>query len=195
MAEPTPRLIGYRTLLRQSVVKALRELFPDNIGYEQYRLDDLHITIQYPIERNTFPHIMVEYEEDTVESTSIADTTFTAGDGEQYHHWRFSGRIVLEVQVLNAYEMDLILDGLTIALGVDNGLQSSLGDSPLSLNFQTKSVVAGITANSGDPVFDDGGVVYMSTLRFPVQGEFVTRTKNTGTGILIETITVDAVME
>ena len=191
----TPRLVGYRTLLRSSVVEALRKIFPMDIGYGDYRLDKLRVSISYPIEQSAFPHIMVEYTESEVESMSIGDAAVVSDEDGDYHHWRFAGEISLEVQALNAYELDLILDGLVMALGVDNSISVEMDDSPLSVNFQTKSLRFGVQATSGGPVFDDGGVIYMGSLRFPVQGDFYTRRVSDGEAIFIETIRVVAEVE
>lgn len=164
------RKFSYRTMIRKEFVHALRKLFPNNIGYEEYTLDKINFSISYTNELEKFPHVTVSYSESSLSPVGISDSAqLDDEDGWRYHTWVTQGDISLDVQTRKAYETDLIADGLMVALAMDSGLQEFINNTPyMHIIMNTKQIKQSDPMEQPMQNWDSEDIRYTQTFTIPV---------------------------
>lgn len=184
---------GYLRELKTGVVKALRNHFgPD---YADPRLAGLHVSIEYPIDQQSYPSIWVTYDDSALRNAGI-DHVEIADNGTRTLRWHFEGIVNLTVAALTSLERDRIYDELVKAVafsrGVDsvNPFRSSVENSDfVAMNFDFDTIeVMPENAAPGTP-WETDEIIYERGIGLQVVGEFVSQL-DTGTLVPLSKIEI-----
>lgn len=175
----------YLVQLKSAIVEALASAFVNHPNTDFRGANKPNIGIEYPIEKQHYPGVWVQYE-DTDELTTagighveyVVDTTnHTYGE---LTRWKFTGSVTLTIFALSSLERDRLYDEVvrTFAFGEYNQSLSTFRDKietndliAMNVNFDSIRPF-GDTAGQGTPWQTDE-MLYEKSLSFDVIGEFV----------------------
>jgi hypothetical protein len=168
---------GYLRELKTAVVKAMRNHFGPNYG--DPRLSNLHVSIEYPIDQQSYPSIWVTYEDAVLRNAGI-DHFETSDDGTRVLRWHFEGVVNFTVAALTSLERDRIYDEMVKVVAFSRGIDSvnpfraSVENSPfIAMNFDFDTIEPqGESAAPGTP-WETDEIIYERGIGLQVVGEFV----------------------
>ena len=111
-----PRLepaVQYKRLIKRTLVSALRSVFSDD--YPDPQLKNLYVSTTFPIKREEFPAVIVEYKESSVQNAGVAhieeiyDANFNT---VPLKHFRFEGSINFTCYALSPLDVDILSDSV-----------------------------------------------------------------------------------
>jgi hypothetical protein len=181
----------YITRVKTLGIEALQAAFDDQYPVTEFR--GLHCSLEYPIEKSSFPEVWVRYSDTgPLRRAGVSHVEDTDGNDSRvapYTRFRFSGSWEFVVVALSSVERDRVYDELvgTIAWsGFDTlrgRFQSYLATNDLiDLTVRTDEIEStGESAEPGTPWGTDE-VVYERTLAIDLIGDF---TPDPETGIIV----------
>lgn len=205
--------IRYKTWVKQSLVEALRVVFAT---HEDLMLRKTNIGIDFPFTETEYPAIVVRFYERTIKNAGVAHfelIEIPEGSGQyaRYKHYLYEGDIEFAVYALSSYDRDLISDSLvqTLTMGdtesytnqflnriyspdpnVDDqkndGTYVAATDHFINLNTD---VISGFgESQTVAPWQPEDVLVYQTSYRINIHGEFYSRTPTSQTFGLVERV-------
>lgn len=187
--------MSYLRALKTGLVTALIETFDGN--YPDQRLQNLHVSIEYPIEPQAYPGIWVDFEESKLQTAGVAHYEID-DDGNHLLRWRYEGAVSYTIVAFSSLERDRIYDELVKILAFGRS-SDSLGafrdfvenNDLIAMNFDFDEIeVHGNAATPGTP-WETDEIIYERTVVMQVIGEFTTNI-DTGTLVPLSKIIIDA---
>ena len=119
MAEPLrkQRVVRFTRMVQDTIVDALQKVFTDQ--FREKMLRELHVVTEYPLDRQEFPSIIVDFEDDENRAAGVGhQEVFYDPNGilRVWDHRRFTGRINFRVYALSTEDRDIIYDALVETL-------------------------------------------------------------------------------
>jgi hypothetical protein len=187
--------MSYLTKLKAGLTLALRKTF--DAFYPDEKLRSLYVSIEYPIEKQQYPSIWVNFEETALHTSGVSHLEIDE-DGNRILRWSYSGSVSYTIAALSSLERDLIFDELirVIAFGraddARNAFREYVEDNSLiAMNFNFDEVeVHGDAATPGTP-WDTDEIIYERTVVMEVIGEFTTDV-DTGNLVPLSKIIIDS---
>lgn len=187
--------MSYLRNLKATLVVALQQTFDG--AYPDPRLQNLHVSIEYPIEPQEYPGIWVDFEESSLQTAGIDHYEYD-DDGNKFLRWRYAGAVSYTIAAFSSLERDRIYDEMVkiLAFGRSDDSLGAFRDyvesNPLiALNFNFDEIeVHGTAATPGTP-WETDEIIYERTVVMQVIGEFVTDV-NTGNLGVLSRIIIDA---
>lgn len=193
MAEPIrkPKVVRFTQMVQDTIVKGLLRVFTDE--FREKQLQGLHIVTEYPLKRQEYPSIIVDFEDDENRAAGVGhQEVFYDPNGilRVWDHRRFKGRINFRVYALSPIDRDIIYDALVETLSFGHlptySLQANLfselygdPDDPFDrfralnqLNLNTDILRSGGKSASPAPWESEDDLVYTKTLTIEVNGGF-----------------------
>lgn len=183
---------GFLMLTKTALVKALQGTF--NGGYPVNDFRDLHIDIEFPVLKQHYPCVWVDFEptQDLV-TAGINHTEYTpwsvGGTAAQLERWRFFGTCSFTVVALSSAVRDRLADQMirVFAFGrtdpTSSLFRTAIEQNPyVAMDIGWDKVGFGQMAASPGTPWGSDEYLYEVTLRLGAQGEFVS---NPSTGELI----------
>lgn len=187
--------MSYLRNLKATLVEALKHTF--NGVYPDERLQDLHVSIEYPIEPQEYPGIWVDFEETELTTAGINHFEFDEED-RRFLRWKYAGAASYTIAALSSLERDRIYDEMVKVMAFGRSSESLgafreyIEDNPhLAINFNFDDIeVHGTAATPGTPWGTDE-IIYERTVVMQAIGEFTTDV-NTGDLGILSKIIIDA---
>lgn len=187
--------MSYLRVLKTGLVLALQETF--NGSYPEEKLRELHVSIEYPIKRQEYPSIWVDFEDASLQTAGI-DHHEKDEDGNILLRWRFQGIASYTIAALSSLERDRIYDEMVkvLAFGRSSEATGAFRDfvennDLIAMNFDFDQIeVHGNAASPGTP-WETDEIIYERTMAMQVMGEFVSSV-DTGNLIPLSKIVIDA---
>ena len=170
------------------LTEAMRRAFDGAHPVPDFR--DIHISIEFPIERQNYPGIWVDFEPSgPLRTAGIGHAEYAVVEGGlevRHRRWRFQGYASYTVAALSSLERDRLLDEVArVFAASDASLQGVayrdfIEANPLiAMNIDFDEIEQrGYSSAPGTPWGTDDAV-YEGTLAMEVVGEFVTRLDGT----------------
>lgn len=173
----------FMTHLKTSLVKAATAVF--DADYPEPQFQTLHVSIEYPIDRQNYPGIWVDF--DITQPLRIAgighreeveDTT--TGNFREVMRWRFAGIATFTLVALSSFERDRLFDEMVKVIAfaeIDDeraAFRVAIEENPYvaSSGKFDEIPVGGFTTAPGTPWGTDD-FIYEATIRLEMIGEFV----------------------
>jgi hypothetical protein len=177
------------------LVTSLQRTF--NAHYPEARLQNLHVSIEYPIKPQDYPSIWVDFEESLVQNAGI-DHAERDEEGNLILRWRYEGNVSYTIAALSSLERDRIYDELVKVLAFSrsadhlNAFREFVENNDfIAMNFDFDQIeVHGNAATPGTP-WETDEIIYERTLVMQVLGEFTTDV-DTGDLVPLSRIIIDA---
>lgn len=176
----------YLTLLKACIVDSLQQTF--NSDFVAPDFHDTLVDIEYPIDKQQYPSIWVNYEDqDSLTIASIDHREYLADDPDdpasplhEMTRWMFSGEITLTFVALSSLERDNLYDQFVRVFAFSRFENASVDFRTL---IETNDFVAvninwdtlrphGDGAAPGTPWGSTDEVIYEKSLGFDLEGEF-----------------------
>lgn len=172
---------GYITHLKAMLVQAVVETFDQQYPVADFR--DIHTSIEYPIEKQHYPGIWVDYDDTQPLRTAGVDhveTVVSSTTVSRYRRWKYAGYVSYTVVALTSLERDRLCDEMikVIAFGGQNPTTQRFRDyvennELIAANFNFDEIeMRGNAAVPGTPWGTDE-IIYERTINIAVLGEFV----------------------
>lgn len=195
--------MGYRRLLKTGIVKSLQATFDGN--YPDARLQNLLVSIEYPVKPQDYPSIWVNFEVSSLRNAGI-DHYEVVDPTLRYLRWRFEGTASFTIVALTSLERDRIYDELikvmaftrtisVVGTETSNNFRTWVEDNPyIRMNFNFDEIESqGDNAAPGTPWQSDE-IVYEISFGMEVLGEFVNEV-DTGALVPLSAIDIQATSE
>lgn len=168
----------YKRTLKAGLVTALKQTFDND--YPDDKLRNLHVSIEFPVKKQEYPSIWVNYEAALLQAAGI-DHVEIAESGAQTLRWRFEGHASFTVAALSSLECDRIYDELVRVMAfarqsniIGSFRQKIENNDLIAMNFDFDRIEDhGDAANPGTP-WETDETIYESTIAMQVVGEFST---------------------
>lgn len=173
----------YLTLLKSLVVESLQTVF--NSDWPNPNFTDLNVSIEYPLDRQSYPGIWVNFDDnDTLEIAGIDHREYVLdADGAQHEvtRWLFAGTVTLTVVALSSLERDNLYDEVVrifafsrIEQAVPEFRSMMESNDLLAIGVNWDQLRPhGDAAAPGTPWGTEDEVIYERSAAFDLQGEFV----------------------
>ena len=173
----------YLTLLKSLVVESLQTVFSSD--WPNPNFADLVVSIEYPLDRQSYPGIWVNYDDnDSVEIAGIDQREYVVDtDGNQHEvtRWVFAGTVTMTVVALSSLERDNLYDEL-VRIFAFSRVERAVPE--FRSLMETNDLLAigvnwdqlfphGDAAAPGTPWGTEDEVIYEKSVSFDLQGEFV----------------------
>jgi hypothetical protein len=182
--------MSYLSPLKALLVEAVLQTFDQTYPVAQFR--DVHCSIEYPVEKQQYPGIWVDYDDTKPLQTAGVDhleTTVTGGTTSRYRRWKFAGYASYTIAALTSLERDRLYDEMVRVLAFGDRSPATLrfrsyieSNDLMAANFDFDQIeTRGNAAVPGTPWGTDE-IIYERTLTMEVVGEFVSDAE---TGLLV----------
>lgn len=107
------RVTGYKTLVKHSIVNAIRSVFDNE--YPDRQLRNINVNTEYPLALQDFPAIIIRYHEDLVTNAGVGHQELLYdryGALRSFQHSRFEGSIEFVILGETSYDVDIVSDAL-----------------------------------------------------------------------------------
>lgn len=172
------------TNLKTTLVEAMKRTFDAEYVEDDFR--NLHVSIEYPMDRQNYPGIWVDFDaEGQLENVGIDHREFATeseaeGTTRRVMRWRFQGYASFTIVALTSFERDRLFDEVVriMAFGPESEQTAEFrrfieDNEFLALNIDFDQIgVAGSSSLPGTPWGTDE-VIYEVTVRMECLGEFV----------------------
>jgi hypothetical protein len=170
----------YLVNLKSLLTDAMRRTFDADYINEQFR--DLHVSIEYPDDRQHYPGLWVDYEpagELEIMGVGHAEYDGTA-TGRKYTRWRFQGHATYTIAALTSLERDLLYDEVVRVMAFGREAESTSefrayieNNDLIACNFDFDQIdTRGSSVTPGTP-WNSDEMIYEITVAMEVVGEFV----------------------
>lgn len=195
MADPLIPIqtVRYKTYVKEALVEALSSVF--GIHPDGTTLKNTKVTVDLPIDRASFPAIVVRFYERSLKNAGVAhiellETEDSSGVYYKYKHYLYNGDIEFAVYALSSLDRDLVSDGLVeiLAMGdLEPYAQSFLMRiyspeptvEPYSvehyINLNTDEIQGFGETQQIAPWMPEDVLVYQTAYRISIMGEFYSR--------------------
>ena len=179
--------IQYKRMIKRTLVAAFRTVFSKNYPDTQFK--DLYVSTTYPIKRESFPAILVNYNEASVQNMGVAHSEQLQSESGAFYpsrHFMFEGSIDVICVALSPLDLDTLTDSVVeiISFGrLDSLLEKffesiykNLNDSA-QIALQTdymKSIAQSTMQNSWDA---EDILIYQSGYNIVCNGAFYSNPK------------------
>lgn len=188
----------YSRKLKTGIVLALREVF--GATYSDDRLRNLHASIEFPVDRQEYPGIWVDFEESAVQNAGVAHYE-EQEDGGIAYRWRFQGNVSYTIVAMSSLERDRIFDELVRIIAFSRASEENAAfrdfienNDLIAMNYNFDQIeVHGNSAAPGTP-WETDEMIYEKTLVMQVLGEFFVLA-DTGELVPLSRIVVDGRIE
>jgi hypothetical protein len=198
--------VRYRTYIKETLVEALRDVFDD---HPDPLLRNTKVTVELPTDESSFPAIIVRYYNRRLNNAGIGHHEWMLATPEGYEpklyqkfkHFMYSGDVEFKIMALSSKDRDFLADALVQTLGMaeteaysrtflervynaDPELQE--GSKYHFINLATDEFSELGDQEGPAPWMEEDLLVYSSTFRIPIFGEFYSRllTDQTSYGIV-----------
>ena len=195
MAQQT---IKYKTYIKETLVGAMQAVFsshPDDVLQQQ-----VHVTTSLPMERAEYPTVMVRFYERDLHNLGVGHQEWLpvvdeddelTGEFVKFKHYAYSGDIEFGVLGLSSLDRDLVGDSIvqTLTMGSMETYTSVFWNALYRPNLATDPTAAEHFINLlndriqgyGEseemaPWMTEDTLVYRTSYRIPIFGEFYSRT-------------------
>lgn len=172
------------TNLKTALVEGLKRTFDAEYVDDDFR--NIHVSIEYPVDRQSYPGIWVDFDiEGQLENVGVdhreyAEVSEAEGTTRRVTRWRFQGYASFTVVALTSLERDRLFDEMVrvMAFGTESEQTAEFrsfieNNEFLALNFDFDQIgVSGASSLPGTPWGTDE-VIYETTIRMECLGEFV----------------------
>jgi hypothetical protein len=171
----------FLTPLKTLLVTAIRNTFDEAYPVEEWQ--NLAAGIEYPIERDAYPSIWVDFEPvDEIQTVGVG-SFFTSpvvnGNSYTYLKWKYQGNATFTIVALSSWERDRIFDEMVsvLAFGRMNPAQSVFRQTIVDNEFIAAQfdgdeiAIRGFAQNPGTP-WGSEEIIYEVTLGIRLIGEF-----------------------
>lgn len=188
----------YLVPLKTMLVEAIKLTFDNDYPETDFR--DIRCSLEYPLDKQDYPGIWVDYEDTKSLQTAGVDhmeRVDIAGSPEQrYRRWEFAGYASFTIVALSSLERDRLFDELVRVIAFGDVLPATYqfrtyveSNDFIACNFDWDQVeVRGNSATPGTPWGTDE-IIYEKTINMEVIGEFVSD-KISGSLALLSAINV-----
>lgn len=181
------KTVPYKTWIKQSLIEALDRVFTAHV-------DDLlrktNVTIDFPVERASYPAIIVRYIEIDINNAGVGhEEVIEINDLDyRFKHYHYAGYVEFAIRTLSAYDADLLADSLVQIIGMGdlmdytNAFFERIYDADLSehpkaeynfININTDTIrPVGASNPTPAPWGSEDDLVYQGGYRVDVSGEF-----------------------
>jgi hypothetical protein len=169
--------------LKTTIVKALQTTFDGQ--YPEPDFVDTHVSMEYPMDKQDYPGIWVNYrDDDPVIKAGIAHTENIkdlAGIWHQVSRWRIAGTVSLTIAALSMLEKDRLFDQVVRVLMEDAVDETPAGrfkpyiedNKFIGVVFNYDEIsISGVSASPGTP-WETNEVLYETTIDISLVGEFI----------------------
>lgn len=170
----------YLVPLKTLLTDAMRRTFDGDYLNEQFR--DLHVSIEFPDDRQHYPGLWVDYEPSgELERMGIGHYEYDGSTtGRRYTRWKFQGHATYTIAALTSLERDLLYDEVVRVMAFGNEAESTSefrayieSNDLIACNFDFDQIdTRGSAASPGTPWGTDE-IIYEITVAMEVIGEFV----------------------
>jgi hypothetical protein len=198
--------VRYRTYIKETLVEALRDVFDD---HPDPLLRNTKVTVELPTDESSFPVIIVRYFNRRLNNAGIGHHEWMLATPEGYEpklyqkfkHFMYSGDVEFKIMALSSKDRDFLADALVQTLGMaeteaysrtflervynaDPEIQT--GSKYHFINLATDEFSELGDQEGPAPWMEEDLLVYSSTFRVPIFGEFYSRllTDQTSYGIV-----------
>ena len=105
--------ISYRTLVKTTLVQALREVFTSSYYDEAFR--NLNVYTSFPLDKAKWPLILVDYHGRAVRAAGVGHVEMFKDNFGQFREWehrRFQGTVEFTIITLSPLDRDILADSL-----------------------------------------------------------------------------------
>lgn len=198
--------IRYRTYIKETLVEALRDVFDD---HPDPLMQNTKITPELPTDRSSFPAIIVRYYNRKLNNAGIGHHEWMLATPEGYEpklyqkfkHFMYKGDIEFKILAMSSKDRDFLADALvqTIGMAETEHYTKTFLDRIYNANpdVEEQSKYHFINLSTDDfqelgdqeesaPWMEEDLLVYSSTFRVPIFGEFYSRllTDQTAYGVV-----------
>jgi hypothetical protein len=192
---PYENTIRYRTYIKETMSEALREVFqnhPDPL------LRNTKIGPELPMDRASYPAIIVRYYNRSLRNAGIAHHEWLriTPDGyepklfQKFRHFMYNGDIELKILTNSSKDRDFLADAVVQTIGMSESehytkaFLKRIYNSDPNLEPQSKYHFINLSTDEFSELGDQEGpapwmeedlLVYSSTFRVPIFGEFYSR--------------------
>lgn len=110
--------VQYKRLIKRTLVSALKTVFSED--YPDPQLKNLYVSTGFPLKREQFPGIIVDYRENNVKSAGVAQIEYLESESfltVPAKHFMFDGSIQLKCVALSPLDIDILTDSVVELLG------------------------------------------------------------------------------
>lgn len=172
----------YLVELKTALTEATKHAFGDEHPDSDFR--NLHISIEYPVDRQAYPSIWIDYDPTLLRTAGIghSEDSFVASGGtwDRAFRWRFQGNATLTCVAFTSLQRDRLFDAVVRMIAFSEAADSP---TPFRSAIETNAFIGmtvnfdeveqrGFGAGQGTPWGTDE-MIYEATLSIGVQGEFV----------------------
>jgi hypothetical protein len=167
----------YLTHLKAMIVGAIKTTFDDQYPVSQFR--DVWSSIEYPIQKQNYPGVWVDYEDARkLEIAGIAHQE-TDPEGRPFTRWKFGGYATFTVVAFSSLERDTLYDELVrvIAFGRQNAATSRFRtfietNDLIACNFDFDTIQPGSNAAAPGTPWGSDEIIYEKSFSMQAIGEF-----------------------
>lgn len=127
--------VKYKRLIKRTLVSAFKTVF--SIEYPDPQLRGLYISTEYPLKREQFPALIVNYDESSVQNAGVGHIENIQNDNfltVPAKHFRFEGSLSLTCYALSPLDLDILTDSVVelLAFGRLDSLMNRFFDAVYS---------------------------------------------------------------
>jgi len=121
----------YKTLVKRTIVRALRSVFTDRFDEEQFK--NLHIVPEFPMTKQQYPAIMVRYNGSSISNAGVGHEELFYDDDNNlrtWYHRRFEGNLEFVCLGMTTLDRDVLTDAVMeiLSFGYLDDLRSEFFD-------------------------------------------------------------------
>jgi hypothetical protein len=187
--------VQYRTYIKETIVEALREVFaahPDPL------IRNTKVTPELPTDRAQYPTVIVRYYNRSFRNAGVGHHEWILATPEGYEpklyqkfrHFMYNGDIELKILAMSSKDRDYLADAIVQTVGMaeaehytkaflDRVYNSDVEAEPQSryhfINLSTDEFSELGDQEGPAPWMEEDLLVYSSTFRIPIFGEFYSR--------------------
>ena len=191
-AQPQTKPIGFLSAVGQAAVQQTRAFFEDET-LSLYELNGVNITMEYPIEREEYPCIQMDFLPSRYYPQNLSGGV--VDEVENVKVFIFEGAIHFYLYALTHLESDRMGDGVISLLSANDSWKNAMHFNPyVAMDVNTSDVKIGQRTMSFTAPWDDDQPIYYTSFNLPVIGSFAYTESEVGYE-LVERIRVDITRE
>jgi hypothetical protein len=167
----------YLTHMKAMIVGAIKETFDSQYPVARFR--DVWTSIEYPIQKQNYPGIWVDYEDARPLEIAGIDHKEVDPDGRPYTRWKFGGHATFTIAAMTSLERDTLYDEMVrvIAFGRQNAATSRFrtfieNNELIATNFDFDTIQPGGNAAAPGTPWGSDEIIYEKSFSMQAIGEF-----------------------
>lgn len=189
--------VHYKTYLKQALVEAMRAVFENHP--DQILRDHTQVSVDLPTERAAYPAIVIRYYGRNLRNMGVGHIEHIQnpnGQWQPYKHFMYSGDVEFAIYALSSVDRDILADSVAQILSMgDLEYYSNLFGERIYSSDDPNSIFQFININSDEisefgetqavaPWMPEDTLVYQTSLRVGLMGEFYSRPLETEYGLV-----------